>query len=248
MPYLLLSASGPLLQGWFAHLLPKRSPYRLYALSNAGSLLGLLSYPFIFEPNFALRSQSIFWSIGYGLFAVICAACAWLLLRSSPRITVEPDVFHTRDSTPQALDDTNPNTMRIASWFLLSACGSGLLLATTNQMSIDIAIVPFLWVLPLCLYLLSFILCFDSLRWYWRRFYFAALPVALINSVRLLYNGVDLGLPEQIVGYSLTLFICCMCMHGELARLKPSPKHWGDEFSLKQRGVIDPVLFRIGGC
>ena len=110
-------------------------------------------------------------------------------------------------------------------WVLLSACGSGLLLATTNQMSTDMAVGPFLWVLPLCLYLLTFILCFDSERWYVRPLFCALLPLGLINALRVLHVGVDMGIVEQISGLAAVLFLCCMCCHGELARLKPSPRH-----------------------
>ena len=91
-----------------------------------------------------------------------------------------------------------------------------MLLATTNQMSADIAVVPFLWILPLSVYLLTFILTFDHERWYVRPLFMALLPLALINAVRLLYGGVGLGIVDQVVGYSLTLFVCCMCCHGEL--------------------------------
>jgi len=101
----------------------------------------------------------------------------------------------------------------------------GLLLATTNQMSLDVAVLPFLWVLPLCLYLLSFILCFDSKRWYVRPLFFAVVLMIMINAVRILYDDIGLGLVEQVAGFSFTLFVCCMCMHGELARLKPAPEH-----------------------
>ncbi|MCJ8300030.1 MAG: hypothetical protein MJK13_13995, partial [Pseudomonadales bacterium] len=222
MPYVLLSASGPLLQGWFARLLPDRSPYRLYALSNAGSLLGLLSYPFFFEPNFTLRSQSMLWSAGYFLFAAFCAGCCWLLLRSAMNIATA-DLTDKKTPIININSGGSTNLACIASWLVLSSCGSALMLATTNQLSIDVAVVPFLWVLPLSIYLLSFILCFDSDRWYFRPFYFAALPLVLINVVRVLYSGIDLGLTEQVISYCSTLFVCCMCLHGELSRRKPHP-------------------------
>jgi hypothetical protein len=220
IPYLLLSASGPLLQSWFARLLPDRSPYRLYALSNAGSLLGLLSYPFVFERFLPLQQQSVLWSLGYVFFALACGACAWLLGKQNADGNVS-----LPDAAGQDGQNVQPEARKIFSWLGFSACGSALLLATTNQMSIDTAVVPFLWVLPLCLYLLSFILCFDSERWYVRPLYFAALPFVLINIVRVLYDDLGTGLVEQIVSFSLTLFVCCMCMHGELARLKPDPKY-----------------------
>jgi len=218
LPYLLLSATGPLLQGWFARLHPGRSPYRLYALSNAGSLLALLSYPFLIEPVLRLTDQTTVWSLGYALFAVLGCACAWVFMRGAPAL---PQAAAIAGAPPTA----RPRFRQIAMWLSLSACGSGLLLATTNQMCLDVAVVPFLWIVPLCLYLLSFILCFDSDRWYIRPLFFALLPIVIINVVRLLYGGVHLGLVDQIGGYSLALFVCCMCSHGELARLRPAPRH-----------------------
>ncbi|MDF1702334.1 MAG: fused MFS/spermidine synthase [Planctomycetota bacterium] len=220
LPYLLLSATGPLLQGWFARLQPGRSPYRLYALSNAGSLLALLSYPFVFERILRLPQQTGLWSWGYGVFALLCCLCGWMLLKRAPAQAPRPvDTAGVGRS-----DASRPRLGQIVMWLALSACGSGLLLATTNQMCLDVAVVPFLWIVPLCLYLLTFILCFDSDRWYVRPLYFALLPIVAINAVRILHGGVHMGLVEQIVGYSLALFVCCMCAHGELARLKPAPR------------------------
>ena len=225
LPFLLLSATAPLIQRWFAHLHPGRSPYRLYALSNVGSLLALLSYPFLVEPYVRLRSQTSVWSLAYLFFAALCAACAWVLYRSSRDIGLQG----TSADTGHAADATVPNDRPSAGsaflWLLLSACGSGLLLATTNQMSTDIAVVPFLWVLPLCVYLLTFVLTFDHERWYVRPLFIALLPLVLINAVRLLYGGIDLGLVDQVVGHSSTLFVCCMCCHGELSRARPAAHH-----------------------
>jgi len=222
VPYMLLSASGPLLQSWLAHIRPERSPYRLYAVSNIGSLLGLLSYPFVFEPNFTLGYQSLLWSVGYFVFALFCAGCAWFLLPKKVNIGVRDS---DEKNPPKAVINSNrgATVTSISGWLVLSACGSALLLATTNQLSIDVAVVPFLWVLPLSIYLLSFILCFDSDRWYFRPLFFAALPLVLMNTVRVLYEGVYLDFTEQIVSYCATLFVCCMCLHGELSKRKPDP-------------------------
>ena len=222
-PYLLLASTAPLVQRWFAQLHPGRSPYRLYALSNLGSLLALLSYPFLVEPYVRLRSQTQYWSLAYVVFGALCAACAWMLHRSVRGIG-RGDA-HAEAGRADSASSSRPGAAVAVLWLSLSACGSGLLLATTNQMSLDIAVVPFLWILPLCIYLLSFILTFDHERWYVRPLFIAALPVALINAVRLLCGGVDLGLIDQVVGYSLTLFICCMCCHGELSRARPAAHH-----------------------
>jgi hypothetical protein len=221
-PFFMLAATAPLLQRWFAHQHPGKSPYRLYALSNTGSLLALLSYPFIVEPLFRLQVQSWIWSLVYVLFAVVCTACGWLLYRS--RVEEKQASVDSVAGTEGRVDVGKRTTIATGlMWLLLSACGSGLLMATTNQMSIDVASVPFLWVVPLSLYLLTFILCFDSDRWYFRPLFSALLPLVLINTLRLLYVGEDLSIVDQLLGYSLTLFVCCMCCHGELARLRPVP-------------------------
>jgi hypothetical protein len=224
-PYLLLSATAPLIQRWFAQLHPGRSPYRLYALSNLGSLLALLSYPFLVEPYVRLQSQTLYWSLVYVLFAALCAACAWFLYRSSRDASLQPTDAVAGRAADATVSHDRPLAGSAFMWLLLAACGSGLLLATTNQMSMDIAVVPFLWILPLCVYLLTFILAFDHERWYVRPFFLAVLPLVLINAVRLLYGSVDLGIVDQVVGYSLTLFVCCVCCHGELSRSRPAAHH-----------------------
>ena len=221
-PYLLLSATAPLIQRWFAQLHPGRSPYRLYALSNLGSLLALLSYPFLVEPYVRLRSQTSYWSLAYVVFAALCVACAWTVYRSARDDSLYAASADSWRSAAGTVPHDRPGAGSAFLWLLLSACASGLLLATTNQMSTDIAVVPFLWILPLSVYLLTFILTFDHERWYVRPLFMALLPLALINAVRLLYGGVDLGLVDQMVGYSLTLFVCCMCCHGELSLARPA--------------------------
>ena len=226
-PYFVLSATAPLLQMWFASLVPGRSPYRLYALSNAGSLLALLSYPFLVERLVPLRAQMSIWSVGYVVFAGLCGACAWSVTRPSAEHPSRGDLDAEAADTDGvgARIDALPGVGTALMWIALSACGSGLLLATTNQITLDIAVVPFLWIVPLALYLLTFILCFDSDRWYIRPLFAALLPVALVNAVRLLYRSGQLEVAEQVLGYAFTLFVCCMVCHGELARMRPAPRH-----------------------
>ena len=250
-PYLLLAATAPLIQRWFAHLYQGRSPYRLYALSNLGSLMALLSYPFLVEPYVRLRSQTSYWSLAYVGFAALCAGCAWMLSRSVRDVGPDPASADRPPRVSAGLHD-RPRAGSAVLWLLLSACGSGLLLATTNLISTDIAVVPFLWILPLSVYLLTFILTFDHERWYVRPLFISLLPLALINAVRLLYGGVDLGLVDQVVGYSLTLFVCCMCCHGELSRARPSAHHLTFFFLMVSVGgavggllvaILAPALF-----
>ena len=220
VPFLLISASGPLLQHWFNRVHPTVSPYRLFALSNLGSLLGLVSYPFFVEPQLGLRTQTVFWSAGYGLYAVMCAWGAKPLFR-----------FATRSGSsenPEYRPDKKPRLPESLLTLALAACGSVVLLASTNQICRDIAVIPFLWVLPLGLYLISFILCFDHPRWYDRRIWVPVLLVSLSAAVYLLlqdYAHNEMKVYFQIFIYSAVLFACCMACHGEMARLKPPARY-----------------------
>ena len=211
-PYLLLSATSPLLQRWFSLDRPGASPYRLYALSNAGSLLALLSYPVLVEPRLTLLKQGGMWSIGYVLFTGACIFCAVRLGRA--RQATEP--------TPVAAGERVPLRQK-GVWLLYAACGSALLLATTNQMCQEVASVPFLWVLPLSLYLVTFILCFDHPRWYSRRVFAPLLIVAISLALLLLFGGASILLWRQIVGYAFCLWVVCMVCHGELVKRRPAP-------------------------
>ncbi len=215
LPYLALSATGPLLQQWLSCTHPEKSPYRLYALSNAGSLLALLSYPFFFEAHFSRPTQARLWGWGLGGFALVCAFCAYQMFKSQGTGGVGSNL-HSSGSNP-------PSVLQRALWLLLPACASVLLLAMTNKLCQDIAVVPLLWVLPLSIYLLSFIVCFDSPRWY-ARFPFT---LGLVGSEVLvcwgLFKGSELSIGQQVVIYSFALFVFCMVCHGELYRLRPKP-------------------------
>jgi hypothetical protein len=218
LPYFVLSATSPLMQAWFSRVRPGVSPYRLYALSNAGSLLALLSYPVVFEPMLSRQAQANWWGWGLGGFAVCVAACAWQLYGARPAgdgaITSEV----AAGQNPPA-----PTFGAKALWFALPACASVLLLAITNTICLDVAVVPFLWVLPLSLYLLSFMLCFDNPRWYSRRLYTYALMPAIGLVCLVSYAVHRVPVMHQVVVYSGALFVCCMLCHGELYRLKPAP-------------------------
>jgi spermidine synthase len=213
LPFFVLSATGPLIQAWFAVQHPTRSPYRLYALSNLGSLLGLLTYPFAVEVWLPLRTQAWVWAAGFVLFAAGMSACA----PGAPARAAAA-------ASPQG-DDPSPMATQRVLWFALGGCASVMLLATTNQMSQEIAVVPFLWMLPLCLYLLSFILCFDSERWYSRGVFGTLLVLGLVLSAFVMERSVFARISLQIVVPALTLFAACMICHGELVRLRPAPRH-----------------------
>ncbi len=218
LPYFVLSSTGPLLQQWFSLSNPGRSPYRLYALSNVGSLLALLSYPFFFETHFARKTQAALWSCGLVLFVLLCAGCALAVWRAKKAVQSPESRVHSPESTVHSPQST------YLLWLLLPACASVMLLALTNKMCQDVAAIPLLWVLPLSIYLLSFIVCFDSPRWYER----VPFRVLLVGALGALYwaipKGNETALGPLLGVYSGALFICCTVCHGELYRLRPEPE------------------------
>lgn len=217
MPFFLLSTTSPLLQHWYAKAAPGESPYRLYALSNAGSLLGLLSYPFVVEPNFRLRTQAWMWIAGFVVFAAAYIACAIAIKRRFANSETsaqrsEPSSLPAKEHLPW----TAP-----ALWVALAACGSVLLLASTNFICQNIAVIPFLWVLPLSLYILSFIFCFESDRWYRREVFHPLFAVAAGLVVCLGLPSASTTPLQQIAASCVLLFTGCMICHGEAARSRP---------------------------
>ena len=219
MPYIMVSSTAPLIQSWFAKAHPKKSPYRLYALSNTGSFLGLLSYPFLIEPLFGLNNQTLLWSAAYGLF-VLVSLWTSITVWQSAKNEIEYKIPN-REERPSSRFD------RIL-WLLLSATGVVVLLAATNQLCKDVAVIPLLWILPLTLYLLSFIVTFGRPEWYYRPFWAVMLMLSITAVVYLLhqeYADVEVGLYIQIFIYSAVVFGCCMVCHGELYRLRPNTKY-----------------------
>ena len=233
LPYFLLSTTGPLLQAWFARAQPDTSPYRLYALSNAGSLLGLVSYPFLVEPALTLRAQSRAWTWGYAVFAGTCAACALITAARSAAAS------HATQETTGPVPSRGARLL----WVALAACASAMLLATTNQISQEVAVVPFLWVLPLSLYLISFIVCFDAPRWYSRRRWMKLLMGAAIVAPVLLFVGPYAGFLVQLGGFSFILLVVCMACHGELVHLKPATQHLTSFYLLLSAGAAAGAAF-----
>ncbi len=212
VPYILLAATAPLLQDWFARARPGQSPYPLYALSNAGSLLALLSFPVAFERLLDGRTQSAVWSAGFVLFAASCAWCGRAAARAAT---------HVRGATEgtSAAAATKPAAVDVLLWFSLSACGTGLLLAVTNQLCQEVATVPLLWVLPLSVYLVSFILAFAG--WYARRLWLPIFVLFVVVCTYVLARAGYVSLPVQGASLLILLAAGCMVCHGELARLKP---------------------------
>jgi spermidine synthase len=223
LPYLVLSATGPLFQAWFARENPGVSPYRLYALSNAGSLLALLSYPFVFEPVFGRVTQAWGWSAGMLVFVALAGWCAWGLRRLTDAPRPESAAAETDGSAADGGEA--PGWGERFLWVCLAGTASILLLAVTNKLTQDVAAMPFLWVLPLALYLLTFILCFDHSRWYRPGIFSAVAVLALVIVSDLLMSYGGTKLPWQIVIYGTLLFAGCMVCHGELYRARPAARH-----------------------
>ena len=219
LPYFLLSATSPLLQAWYVRRTGSSTPYRLFALSNFGSLLALVSFPFLIEPWLASRMQAFVWSAGYIAFTLACAVTAWVSRQAAP------EALPTTAGTP-AMEPARPGFAQLAHWVLLAACASVLLVAVTNQLSANVAPVPLLWVVPLALYLVTFILAFESDRFYRRGLFLPLLAVALGGMVYMLYAAEgNLSIEWAVPGFSAGLFICCLVCHGELARRRPAPRH-----------------------
>jgi hypothetical protein len=212
LPCLLLSSTGPLVQAWAARSAPGHSPYRLYALSNIGSLTALLSYPFLVEPHAGLRAQARIWTWAFALYSALAAAGVLLDRRSPP-------------AGPAGEDEEEPGPGLRSVWVLLPAAASALLLATTNQLGQDIAVLPFLWVLPLAVYLISFIIVFDRPAWY-RPELVAPATVLFTFGAAVAYYARPisaLALSMAIAIHLGALLGLCLLCHGELARLKPRP-------------------------
>jgi hypothetical protein len=216
LPYFLLASTSPLLQTWYARTQPGAVPYRLYALSNAGSMLALLSYPALVEPMLSTSHQADGWSAAYACVAILCAALGFLASGGS--------TIGAKDEIDAAIPAPGGKTQGL--WIALAACGSALLLSVTNHITQNIASVPFLWVVPLSLYLLSFILCFDASGWYRRGLILRLLGV-LLGGMAYAVSPSFASLPIKVLIplFCAGLFVCCMFCHGELSRLKPDPAH-----------------------
>lgn len=230
LPYLMLSTTGPLIQHWYARIYPTRSPYRLYSVSNLGSLLALLSYPMVMEPNLSVHRQALLWS---GLFVGYAALTMLLVKATAGYKNHAPTV--SRDEAV-----THPISVKQWSiWLLLPALGSMMMLATTNQLCQNVAVIPLLWVVPLSVYLCSFIICFDNPRWYHPTWYSLGVLVSIVLASKLLLadqftsttwyfeplpvRWIARSQEVQIGMYMSMLFMVCMLCHGEAARHKPAP-------------------------
>jgi hypothetical protein len=208
LPYLLLASTSPLLQAWYVRAYPQGNPYRLFAISNFASLAALAGYPFVVEPVFTAREQVLGWSLLFGGFALLCATVAWITPLSA--VSSQPEAGKAGEKQPYFM------------WLGLSATGSALLLAVTNHLTQDVASVPLLWLAPLTLYLLSFILTFEGQGWYRPRWVWPVVLAALGAMTWLLVDSSrHYFLLAQLCVFLPGLLLACFFCHGELYRLRP---------------------------
>jgi uncharacterized membrane protein len=219
LPFFALAANNPLLQAWFVRAghPAARDPYFLYASSNIGSFLALLSYPVLLEPMLSLRMQNLLWTSGYGLLIVLIAGCGVLLLRAPPCQTVESA---TGGAAAPAV-----NRASRGRWIFLAAVPSGLLIAVSAHISTDVAAAPLLWVLPLSIYLLTWVLVFQARPLLPHRWMLLLQPLAIVWIIVLLAGGNERNLFVLLGGHLLCFFVIAMACHGELARTRPPAQH-----------------------
>ncbi len=231
LPYFVLSTTGPLVQSWYGVTQGKGTPYRLYSLSNIGSLAALITYPFLMEVYLDIPTQGNFWSVGYLLFAASLGVLGWQCIRQGP-------AANNQDNGPQAAVESSPSWGQMTQWAGLAALASVMLLAFTDQLTQDIAVTPFLWIMPLAIYLCSFIIAFDNPKWYFRKSYALAtglgiliLSLYYIRDTADEYLGIAIfqSIAESVVSYTIMMaivfFTICMTCHGELFRLRPAKQH-----------------------
>ena len=234
LPYFLISSTSPLVQGWLTRIPKARLPYRFYALSNVASLVALFSYPVVVEPWFAARTQAIIWSVLYGGFVVLCGLTAWLA----------PGVSRAAPPT----SNEQPSTRQRNIWLVLAAFPTILSLAVTNHLSQNVAAIPFLWILPLSVYLLSLILCFESDGWYHRKLFLPLFGVMTLAAAWLLLHEAPGSWVELVIPFfTAFLFVACMFFHGELARRKPGAAGLSSYYlMLSLGGALGALMVALG--
>lgn len=215
--FFVVAAQAPLIQRWFAADTRAGDPYYLYAASNLGSFAGLISYPALVEPNLPLAAQSWGWTAGYGLLVVLVAVSAWARWRSAAAVA-------DGDTAPGAPDEPRPTLRRQIYWLLIAAVPSGLMLSTTTHLTTDIVAMPLLWVLPLGLYLLSFVVAFSNADAIKQTFRVLAPAVLLIAGGQAL---VSTGGGSMLVALMslVMLFVVATALHDYLHHLRPAPQH-----------------------
>jgi hypothetical protein len=249
LPYFLLATTSPLIQAWYSARHRQALPYRLFALSNLASLLGLLAYPFLLEPHITLRQQSVGWSGAYAAFIVCCLAASLASLRGPapepPGTAALPET--ARAPGLEASAAAPPPLREQLICLLLACCASTLMLAVTNHLTQNVASIPFLWILPLSLYLLSFVLTFDLERLYHRTVFLWLLSGALaVMSYALTYWTSRQNLRLVIFVFCAGLLVSCIFCHGEVVKRKPAPRYLTSFYlMLSAGGALGGLL--VGG-
>jgi hypothetical protein len=232
------------MQAWFSRIFPRHSYARLYALSNFGSLLGLLAYPTLIEPNLSLKNQGWMWSIGFVIFGFLLI---WIAFRNQSATPLSTPI------TAPVPSSGRPASALMTLWIALSATASLLLLSVTNQISQEVAVIPFLWILPLTLYLLTFILTFSSERGYNRKFHLVLFALSVVMILYVLVGWRTVNFYWEIFAYCLLMFSGCMLCHGELYRLRPQAEHLTSFYLMVSIGgalggvfvsLIAPLIFK----
>ncbi|HZZ41232.1 MAG TPA: fused MFS/spermidine synthase [Acidobacteriaceae bacterium] len=241
LPFLLLASTSPLLQLWLSRREGAGVPWRLFALSNAGSLLALLLYPVVIEPHLSLSTQRAAWGCGFGLYAILSALIAWQVrggMRSAPPAHVSAGQSGLKTSRRARL-----------LWFLLPAGAAMQLCAVTSHLSQNIAAIPLLWILPLAVYLLTFIVAFDA-PWLYRRWIVVRLLVVFLAALGYMLSKTDVSLPIQAsIGFFLTeLFFACLFCHAETYALRPANPSESTLFYLliAAGGAVGSIFIGIG--
>jgi len=252
LPFLLLAATSPLLQYWYARQQGSAVPWRFFALSNAGSLLALVLYPALIETHFGLGMQRTLWICGFALYAILCACLAWSLRRAEPASSDAG--ASARSATASAPSAPQPTLGTRLLWFLLPAAGAIQLCAVTEHISQNIAAVPLLWVLPLAVYLITFILAFDAPRLY-QRWFVIRLLIVLLAALSWFLTQTGVSLPIVLsLGFFLTeMFVACWFCHAETYALRPTDPAQSTVFYLSIAaggaagsifiGIVCPLLF-----
>ena len=245
LPYLSLAATAPLTQVWFARIHPGRSPYRLYALSNAGSLAALLSYPFLLEPNIGVAAQGVAWSALFVGFALVCAWSGLASLRyAADNADAAPPADVDAPPRDQPAEQRRPLERFL--WIALPATASAALLAITNHLCQDVLSAPMLWIAPMVVYLLSFILTFDSDRWYRRDVWLPLGAVASFVAAFSWYQHETVELTTLLTVDLTLLAAICMICHGELVRMRPASSRLTSFYlSIAAGGAIGGLLVAV---
>ncbi len=218
MPYFLLASTGPLLQRWYAGLTGSRRVYGLYSVSNLASMLALVSFPLLFEPHLSRAATAYTWGGALLLFAALNIGCALMLLRKGGDLKIQ-------EAEDQKAPERKISRVPYLLWVALAAAASMELLAVTNKITLDLAVVPILWILPLVIYLLTFIICFAGRGFYNRGVFTVLFMVAIVAAVFVRANELELGAGHVIGVYCFLLFTLCMVCHGELYASRPEPRH-----------------------